>query len=118
VLTLLSNALLSQPVFDAQIEAARARGYLLPPAAERKGNNLNDFNDFHLKKWLKPRPESGLDCLDCAEFAVAGLRRADRCRARPRVFAQPPLILVFFITVSVFLLLLFLFSSLLLRVEC
>ena len=25
--------------------------------------------DSHLIKWLKPRPESGRDCLICAEFA-------------------------------------------------
>ena len=34
-------------------------------AAEREGNNLNGVQAL---KWLKPRPESGRDCLMCAEF--------------------------------------------------
>ena len=35
---------------------------------ERRANNVKGFKDFH----LKPRPESGLDCLACAEFALVG----------------------------------------------
>ena len=35
-------------------------------AAERRGKNINGFKDFY----LKPRPESGLDCLACAASAI------------------------------------------------
>ena len=44
-------------------------------AVERERNNLKGFKDFCQKPWLKSRPESGLDCLMCAEFARQRLAR-------------------------------------------
>jgi len=31
-----------------------------------RGNDLKGFKDVGLKKWLKSRPESALDCLICS----------------------------------------------------
>ena len=36
-------------------------------AAEQRGDILQRFRDLH----MKPRPESGLDCLVCAMFVCA-----------------------------------------------
>jgi len=45
-----------------------AGGSLHDAAAQREGNDLKHFNDFPLKRCFQPRPESGFDCLICAEF--------------------------------------------------
>ena len=38
-------------------------------AAEPGGNNLKSMSRLLSEKWLKPGPESGIDCLMCVEFA-------------------------------------------------
>ena len=43
--------------------------HIMSPAAECEENNLEDFSGRFPEKWSKPGPESGLDCLICAEFA-------------------------------------------------
>jgi len=44
-------------------------------AAEREGNLLKGFQEILPKIWLKPTPESGLDCLICAEFGFCSFQR-------------------------------------------
>ena len=39
-------------------------------AVEPGANNSKGFKDIGLKKWLKPRPEAGLDWLICAIFGT------------------------------------------------
>ena len=59
-------------------------------AGERAGNNLKWFEKVSRWKWLKPRPECGLDSLIC--FEIAEQRHALRLRPFEKFVAQEPFV--------------------------
>ena len=86
---------------EAHLESAERERNLLP-AAPGTGTLLSGRE--HLKwvyrllyyEWLKPRPESGLDCLICSTFEKGGAPRDGEARTEPSFrccgcLPQPPM---------------------------
>jgi len=56
---------------------------------ESMRGRLKTFQRLSPEKWLKPRPEPGLDCLICAEFTPDGMQGPPNGRGIRREASRP-----------------------------